>query len=244
MSATYHQILENINKQSPAIITLAKQAFLWVFTARRPLTIQELGGAVAIETMTVCRGETKPIHGQTILNACGNFLMIDSRQLVRPDHHSVQEYLNSTCSLSAVECPTVHQQYQFFLPEANADLAHYCIQFMLFKYSWRMNQALIVHHYLHLFVLGFTSTCGTHGNSRSAPGHPLCLDIGGKRELTLDILYTLSYSNGQVFGQCRLFLGIRNPRDFGRCSTIRRINGNYPEDLRNIIRILRGSDAE
>lgn len=132
MSATYHRILENINKQSPAMIALAKRALLWVFTASRPLSVEELAAAVAIETTTESYYDMKSIRGETILNACGNLLTIDRQKLVRPVHYTVQEFLSATESLSAVKSPTLHQQYQLFLPEANANIAQYSIQYMLF----------------------------------------------------------------------------------------------------------------
>lgn len=132
MHGTYLRILEKIDYQRPAMRTLAKRALLWVMAAGRPLTLEELGKAVAIEPTTKHYTELKLFEGQTVVNACGNFLTVDPNKLVRTVHYTVQEFLRASTSLVGIETPSLLQKYQIFMEDAHFELAQYCVQFMLF----------------------------------------------------------------------------------------------------------------
>lgn len=132
MHGTYIRILEKIDKQRPAMRTLAKRALLWVVAAGRPLTLKELEKAVAIEPTTTSYADLKSYEEQTVVNACGNFLMVDSNKLVRTVHYTVQEFLRATMSRAGIENPSLLQKYQVFMEDAHVELAHSSIQFLLF----------------------------------------------------------------------------------------------------------------
>lgn len=151
MSDTYLRILTKIEKQTPAMRILAKRALLWVMTAARPLKLKELITAVAIEPTSRCLADMKKFSGKTVIDACGNFLIVES-DIVRPVHYTVQEFLRAPQSLTDIQSPILLQQYQVFLEEAHVDLAHDCIQYMLFP---QFESLGAINHDLSPYVIQF-----------------------------------------------------------------------------------------
>ncbi|KAI5839056.1 ankyrin repeat-containing domain protein [Morchella snyderi] len=95
MHDTYDRILKRINQQAEATRKLAHRALAWVITAKRPLTIEELVLAVAVEPTTKCCEELHGVYSQNVVisSCCG--LVTSDCGTVRPIHFTVQEFLRA-----------------------------------------------------------------------------------------------------------------------------------------------------
>jgi len=106
MDATYERIIDMINKKPRAHRELARKVLMWVAFARRSLTINELATAAAMDQgYGALLREHAIVHvdpnellsrrptSETILTACANLVLIDTENIVRFIHFSVQEFL-------------------------------------------------------------------------------------------------------------------------------------------------------
>jgi tetratricopeptide (TPR) repeat protein len=99
----YAKPLHQLSRRSPAERSLARRLIQWVCLCRRPLTVSELEGAMAIcserETFDNAR---RPFNFVT-WRLCSTFFHLESRsQTVRPFHASVKDFLvRSPLSASA-----------------------------------------------------------------------------------------------------------------------------------------------
>ncbi|KAL0631967.1 hypothetical protein Q9L58_009170 [Maublancomyces gigas] len=109
MASTYTRIVQKINEQVPAMKVLAKRALLWVICAGRPLSLEELVIAVAIELDLENTTDLKACKGEAIIGACANFITVENG-IVVPVHHTVQEFLTAQSSFAGLE-RTFVQEY-------------------------------------------------------------------------------------------------------------------------------------
>ena len=100
---------------------LAIKALQWVYCAFKPLSIEDLAQAVALDS----DGNTDTVvTGSFLLQICGSFIIVTSSGSVRFAHTSVKEYL----TYSEL---TDSGGWKFSLSNAHAQVAETCLLFLL-----------------------------------------------------------------------------------------------------------------
>jgi ankyrin repeat protein len=94
LSDTYVRILERIEHQPSYMRNLALNCLAWIIYAQRPLSIEELQEALAINSTCTSIHDLQPDSPQVILEACGN-LLEEVNDAIRPIHYTVQEFLTT-----------------------------------------------------------------------------------------------------------------------------------------------------
>ncbi|KAK2760285.1 hypothetical protein FQN54_002353 [Arachnomyces sp. PD_36] len=96
LEATYIRILRQIKDQEHCMKELALRAFMWVFHAKRPLSIFELENALAVNDSTTSQWERSQVQDRSdvIMDACANLIIIED-DIFRPVHYSAQEFILS-----------------------------------------------------------------------------------------------------------------------------------------------------
>lgn len=137
MHATYIRILRLIGEQHQSLKEIVKEVLMWLVSAGRPLSPEELALTVAITPESrnlsdIC-GKYLP---KTVIEACRNFVTVDAEE-VRFIHFTVQEFLTSSLSsdalLSEVDGRLLHQDCRVVLKDAQAVLVKRLVQLMLFE---------------------------------------------------------------------------------------------------------------
>ncbi|KAH6670200.1 hypothetical protein B0J14DRAFT_114437 [Halenospora varia] len=128
LDETYQRILYHINQQESRLQLLAKNILTWVFYTKRPLSMDELVHAVALDDNCNSRQELQrnSYTKETILEVCAN-LIIDESSAVRPIHFSVQEYFTKPRNYddnNMLSCLANHDI-------AYAHLARCCIHYIM-----------------------------------------------------------------------------------------------------------------
>ncbi|KAL9014436.1 MAG: hypothetical protein Q9173_000918 [Seirophora scorigena] len=91
--ATYAEDIGRIEEQSEEDCQLAKRALSYIFTARRPLSVEELRHALAIEAAATELDETAFPDSETLLNVSAGLIRIDQKtKTIRLVHYTLQEY--------------------------------------------------------------------------------------------------------------------------------------------------------
>ena len=100
---------------------LAIKALQWVYCAFKPLSIEDLAQAVALDS----DGNTDTVvTGSFLLQICGSFIIVTNSGSVRFAHRSVKEYL--TCA-----APTDFRGWTPSLSNMHEQVAETCLSFLL-----------------------------------------------------------------------------------------------------------------
>ena len=94
LEKAYDEIMNRINSQKGKSPEIARRAFLWVMSSRRPLSRGMLVDAVSRDPETGA-ANTTGLDINIVLEACRNLLTIDQSGVCRFSHLSVQEYLEA-----------------------------------------------------------------------------------------------------------------------------------------------------
>ena len=106
-------------QEQPYRQALAIKALQWVFCAFKPLTIEDLARAVALDSY----GYTDSVvTGSFLLQICGSFIIVTSSGSVRFAHRSVKEYLTH---------PRQGGKFSFSPEGAHVQVAETCLSFLL-----------------------------------------------------------------------------------------------------------------
>jgi hypothetical protein len=117
LDTAYGEALERIEGQLPGDTLLAKQGLSWITYAQRPLTIQELCHALAIEPGERILDPDAVCDIDDILSACAGLVTIDTESnVVRLVHYSTQEYFER-----------IRLEW---IPNAQLDIATACITYL------------------------------------------------------------------------------------------------------------------
>ncbi|KAL8853769.1 MAG: hypothetical protein Q9221_001412 [Calogaya cf. arnoldii] len=91
--ATYEDIITRIAEQPEEEGEIAKKALTYIFCANRPLKVEELCHALAVEIEDTGLDETALIEIDILLNISGGLIMVDQQSgIVRLVHHTLQQY--------------------------------------------------------------------------------------------------------------------------------------------------------
>lgn len=96
LDTAYGEAMDRIDGQKQGFKDLADQVLSWITTARRPLSVQELQHAIAIELEEAFLDPENISDIEDILSVCGGLVIIDlESNIVRLVHYTTQEYLES-----------------------------------------------------------------------------------------------------------------------------------------------------
>ncbi|KAJ7747665.1 ankyrin repeat-containing domain protein [Mycena maculata] len=148
---TYDNAMKRINEQNPEDREIALSALTWVANAKRPLSVQELREALAIEPGATRLDVDNILDIEIILSVCAGLVITDAKvSVVRLVHYTAQDYLNNV-------------QTQRF-PNAQTDIAR-----TLFT-SLAFDQPSFRHHNAPA-LLGYAQYCLAH--AAGEPERPL-----------------------------------------------------------------------
>ncbi|KAL9023850.1 MAG: hypothetical protein Q9196_006931 [Gyalolechia fulgens] len=121
---TFERILAIFTE--PDDIAIGKQIFRWLAVAKRPLTVNELREAIAIEPLQdVWKPECLVNDMNTALACCGNLVLVEEeQQTIHFTHSSVQQYLCSDLAKKS------RSRYQVNLDAADADAGAICVTYL------------------------------------------------------------------------------------------------------------------
>ncbi|KAI8951170.1 hypothetical protein F4801DRAFT_301743 [Xylaria longipes] len=130
---TFRRVLRRISSRRNS--ELARRTFPWIAAAARPLSLEEVREAIAIEIgQQYTKAERLCNHVNSIISSCENLLHIDEEDgSVQFAHHSIKQFL--------VEQPVPHQQltdhdlrvFHIDLEEADHFIGEICITYFHFS---------------------------------------------------------------------------------------------------------------
>ena len=116
----YSEAIERIKKPSNPFSRLAINVLAWISRAQRPLQEVELQHALAVipgkKSANEHKGHLTPMG--PLVGCCAGLVEIDTQNVVRLTHPTVQEYLDK-CS-------------DTLFPEADVDIARTCLTYLFF----------------------------------------------------------------------------------------------------------------
>ena len=95
LDSVYGQTLQHIKEQKGDRARLGMEALMWVSHAKRPLRIDELCHALAVNGEATDLDPQKVLLQDTVLESCLGLTFVDKKtSAVRPIHDTLQEYLS------------------------------------------------------------------------------------------------------------------------------------------------------
>ncbi|KAL8919594.1 MAG: hypothetical protein Q9172_004922 [Xanthocarpia lactea] len=117
--ATYEDVIRRIEEQPEEEGETAKKALSYIFCASRPLRLEELRHALAVESEDTEIDETAFIETEILLNISGGLIIVDEvSRIVRLVHHTLQQYLEDN-RIRLLESP-------------EAEMARVCLTYLMF----------------------------------------------------------------------------------------------------------------
>ena len=118
LNSVYTQTLQRIRDQKRDRSRLGMEVLMWVSHAERPLGIDELRHALAVEMGSTDLDPDNIPPQETVLASCLGLAVVDAETLtIRLVHHTLQEYLSS---------PGI-------LPDAHKTLGQTCLTYLNYK---------------------------------------------------------------------------------------------------------------
>ncbi|KAJ7327642.1 ankyrin repeat-containing domain protein [Mycena albidolilacea] len=119
LDETYHNAVKRISDQDEEAREIAQSTLIWVTNAKRPLTVEEIRVALAIEPGTNQLDVANMLDIETILSVCAGLIIVDDEHsIVRLVHYTTQEYWDR------VQAPR--------FPNAQTDVTHSLLTFLAF----------------------------------------------------------------------------------------------------------------
>ena len=115
----YVEAMERIKGQNPDAQELAVQTLSWISCAKRPLTIQELRYALAVEQDTHDLDEDNLSDLEDIVSVCAGLVVVDEKsQIIRLAHYTTQEFFE--------------REGTTWFPNAQVDITTTCATYLMF----------------------------------------------------------------------------------------------------------------
>jgi hypothetical protein len=145
LPATFIRCLTKIHARVPSSRDRLKRALRWVVCATRPLSLDELAEALAVEEMQDTWDTEKVVSvPESIVDDCANLLIIvheqtddSSRTVVKLIHASVRDFLISTPGSSEIPL----QQYHVPLEDGHIVLARQCFKYFTAFSNYTISRA-------------------------------------------------------------------------------------------------------
>ena len=123
LDSVYDQTLQRIREQKDSRSRLGMQVLMWVSHANRPLRIDELRHALAVETDSTDLDPENIPPQDTVLGSCLGLAVVEQEtSTVRLIHYTLQEYLSRPGSL----------------PDAHKTLAQTCLTYLNYEQVKRL----------------------------------------------------------------------------------------------------------
>ena len=120
LSRAYDYAMERINGQSAGFRELAIKVLSWITCAKRPLTVEELQHALAVEIGEPELDEDNLPEVEAMVSACAGLVTVDEESsIIRLVHYTAQEYLERV-------------QNTWF-PDAETEITSVCIAYLSFR---------------------------------------------------------------------------------------------------------------
>ena len=126
---TFKRALSRISKTSPGKVKIAKKVFQWVSAAKRPLYLEELHEAIAIEPcQPFFKAEKLVTDINQIVPFCRGLVTLDEEEnVVQYAHHSVKQFLSSVSSSAPSD------DFQMQLSQADLKAGEVCVTYLNFN---------------------------------------------------------------------------------------------------------------
>ena len=118
LDSMYDDVLDRIQAQDPECTILAMHTLGWTYYARRPLTIQELQLALAIEPEDSSLDRDGIPERDTIVSVCAGMVSIQAGGILAFIHYTVREYLE--------------RWEDKVFADLRVRIAHICLTYLLF----------------------------------------------------------------------------------------------------------------
>ena len=116
----YKETFQRIFDQDPDDIQLAKRILSWLSYSQRPMTVEELQQALAIEPSTKKMDWDAISEESVLVSVCGGLVTVeDESRVIRLVHFTTQEYIVS-----------VRQE---MLPSARLDILISCLTYLQYE---------------------------------------------------------------------------------------------------------------
>ena len=145
----YDEAMARIRGQNPDVTEIAMSVLTWITHARRPLEVEELQYALAIEEGDSEVDGDNTLEVDDLINPCVGLVTIDQTdQTVRLVHYTTQEYLE--------------RRDAAYFPEAELRLANTCLRCLLFHKLYRpepmdsngdMDNVIVLRHDFYDYVM-------------------------------------------------------------------------------------------
>ena len=117
LSRAYDHAMERINGQSAGFRELAIKVLSWITCAKRPLTVEELQYALAVEIGEPELDEENLPEVEAMVSACAGLVTVDEESsIIRLVHYTAQEYLERV-------------QNTWF-PDAETEITSVCVAYL------------------------------------------------------------------------------------------------------------------
>ena len=94
LDETYNKAMLRLRSQEPVKTKCAFKVLSWVLFAQRPLEIEELRCAFAVEENDLSLAEEALPDADSLLSVCGGLIVVDDSEVVRFIHFTAQQYFN------------------------------------------------------------------------------------------------------------------------------------------------------
>ena len=119
LDGTYEEAMRRIEDQNEDERLLARQVLMWISSAVRPLKLDELQEALAVEADAHQLDEDNLTEGELLTSVCAGLVTVDkSSNVIRLVHYSAQEYFKRVASIK--------------FATAHIDIAKTCLTYLLF----------------------------------------------------------------------------------------------------------------
>ncbi|KAL2221474.1 hypothetical protein M432DRAFT_587466 [Thermoascus aurantiacus ATCC 26904] len=124
---TYERILRKIEDSGTSLI--AQRVFKWAAAAKRPLSVEEMREAIAVEPCQPSRDPSLVLNDIDRLSlCCRNLIAIDEEErVVQFAHHTVRQFL-----LAEISTPSL-KKFHFKLEEADHNVGEVCVTYLNFS---------------------------------------------------------------------------------------------------------------
>lgn len=120
LDETYDEVMSRTLAQHPDYVALARKVIYWVFYAVRPLTLQEIQHALAVEPDDTFLEEDSIVDEELLVSVCTGIITVQHESdVVGLVHYTAQQYLER----KAVE----------YFPEAQDAIVRTCLTYLSFK---------------------------------------------------------------------------------------------------------------
>ncbi len=120
LSRAYDYAMERINGQSAGFRELAMKVLSWITCAKRPLTVEELQHALAVEIGEPELDEENLPEVEAMVSACAGLVTVDEESsIIRLVHYTAQEYLERV--------------QDTWFPDAEAEITSVCVAYLSFR---------------------------------------------------------------------------------------------------------------